>query len=78
MYLLAVSFAGGGIRELQEGGILATTQIENSIIPTIDVLGIYPTFETLGIQFALLILGIATFVYYQSRQSKESQTEAAA
>lgn len=78
MYLLAVSFAGGGIRELQEGGILATTQIENSIIPTIDVLGIYPTFETLGIQFALLILGIATFVYYQSRQSKGSHTEAAA
>lgn len=76
MYLLAVSFAGGGIRELQEGGIIETTQIESSIIPTIDVLGIYPTMETLGIQALLLIIGILTFVYYQSRQSKESAATA--
>ena len=69
MYLLAVSFAGGGLRELQEGGVIQTSQIENCPIPTVDVLGIYPTYETLGIQFALLALGVAAF-FYRKRQNQ--------
>ena len=67
MYLLAVSFAGGGIRELQEGGVLQTTQLEGLPIPTVDVLGIYPTAETLGIQAALLALGIGAFLWRRSQ-----------
>ena len=71
MYLLAVTFAGGGIRELQEGGIFSQTQIEG--LPTIDLLGIYPTVETFGVQVVLLIIGIATLIYRrkQSLQSVE-------
>ena len=37
-------------------------------------LGIYPTVETIGIQAVLLIVGIITFVYYQSKQSATEAT----
>ena len=66
MYLLAVTFAGGGIRELQEGGVFGQTPLE--FVPTIDVLGIYPTVETFGVQVALLMLGVGAFLY-RKRQS---------
>ena len=66
MYLLAVTFAGGGIRELQEGGVFGQTPLE--FVPTIDVLGIYPTVETFGVQVALIILG-AGAILYRKRQS---------
>lgn len=69
MYLLAITFAGGGIRELQEGGIFEQTPIESLPIPTIDVLGIYPTLETFGVQVALLILGIAAILYRQKKSA---------
>ena len=61
MYLLAITFAGGGIRELQEGGVFGQTPLE--FVPTIDVLGIYPTVETFGVQVALLALGVGAFLY---------------
>lgn len=68
MYLLAVTFAGGGVRELQEGGVFAQTPIETLPIPTVDVLGIYPTMETFGVQMALLLLGIAAIIYRRRQQ----------
>ncbi len=69
MYLLAVTFAGGGIRELQEGGVFGQTPLE--FVPTIDVLGIYPTVETFGIQVALIILGVGAFLYRKRQNSNE-------
>ena len=74
MYLLAVTFAGGGIRELQEGGVLQQTPIEGLPIPTVDVLGIYPTVETFGIQIALIALGIGAFLYRRRQQQTEEAT----
>ena len=71
MYLLAITFAGGGIRELQEGGVLGQTQIESLPIPTIDILGIYPTVETFGAQLLLLIVGIAAVIYRRKKQQSE-------
>ncbi len=65
MYLLAITFAGGGIRELQEGGVFGQTPLEG--VPTIDVLGIYPTVETFGVQVALLILGVGAFLWRKRR-----------
>ena len=70
MYLLAVTFAGGGIRELQEGGVFGQTPLE--FVPTIDILGIYPTIETFGLQVALLALGIGAFLY-RKRQSEAAE-----
>ena len=71
MYLLAITFAGGGLRELQEGGVLAQTQIESIPIPTIDILGIYPTVETFGAQVVLLVVGIAAILYRRHQQKLE-------
>ena len=67
MYLLAITFAGGGIRELQEGGVFGQTPIESLPIPTIDVLGIYPTLETFGVQVVLLIIGVAMLIYRRQK-----------
>lgn len=66
MYIMAISFTGGGIKELQEGGVIGMTEIPG--MPTIDILGIYPTWETLLPQIALVVLGIAGFLYQRRKQ----------
>lgn len=71
MYLLAVTFAGGGIRELQEGGVFQQTPIEALPVPTVDLLGLYPTMETFGAQVILLIIGVAAFLYQRSKHAAE-------
>ncbi|SHI48754.1 FTR1 family iron permease [Propionispora hippei] len=69
MFILAISFAGSGIGELQEGGIVSMTPVEGIPVPSIDLLGIYPTYETLAIQVFLLCAAAGT-VYYRKYQSK--------
>ena len=71
MYLLAVSFAGSGIKELQEGGVFSQTPIEAIPIPTIDIIGVYPTYETFGLQMLLIVVGVAAYFYHRQQQSKE-------
>ncbi len=64
LYYMALVFAGKGIKELQEGNALNQTWISG--FPTIDMLGIYPTVETLvaqGVLVALLLFALwKTFV----------------
>ena len=55
---------------MQEGGIFGQTPLE--FLPTIDVLGIYPTAETFGVQVALLVLGVGAFLY-RKRQSEAAE-----
>lgn len=60
LYLMAVVFAGQGISELQAAGTVGTTAVEWA--PRIDVLGVYPTMESLlaqGVLLAALIVGLA-------------------
>lgn len=66
MYILAISFAGGGIKELQEGGVIGVTMIEG--MDSIDLLGIYPSWETVTPQIALVLLGIAGVLYRRRKQ----------
>jgi high-affinity iron transporter len=54
LYYMAFVFAGKGIRELQEGNAVSATFIKH--FPTIDWLGMSPTWETLSAQLVLLIL----------------------
>jgi high-affinity iron transporter len=61
MYIMAVSFAGGGVKELQEADFVSVTPV--SFIDSIDILGIYPTMETLLPQAALILLAAASFLY---------------
>ena len=59
MFVLAVTFTGGGLKELQEAGVVPTTVIESLPIPSIDVLGLYPTYETVLPQVALILAAAA-------------------
>jgi high-affinity iron transporter len=61
MYLMAIAFAGGGIKELQEGDVIGVTPV--GFIGSVDILGIYPTLETLLPQAVLVVLVIASVIY---------------
>lgn len=54
LYAMAVIFAGQGIASFQESGVMNATFV--GAIPTIPMLGIYPTIQTLAAQGLLLIL----------------------
>jgi high-affinity iron transporter len=57
LYLMAFAFAGRGVAELQEAGLVATTVV--TWAPRLPVLGIYPTLETLAVQALLVGLLVA-------------------
>ena len=65
MYVMAIAFAGGGIKELQEGDVIGVTPVNN--IPSVDLLGIYPTLETLLPQVILVLLALGSIVYYRGK-----------
>ena len=44
MYVMAIAFAGGGVKELQEADIIPVTPVD--FIHSVEILGIYPTIET--------------------------------
>jgi high-affinity iron transporter len=64
LYYMAFVFAGRGVAELQEGGLLPTTVV--TWAPRVPGIGIYPTVESLaaqGVLLALLIVAVLwTFV----------------
>jgi high-affinity iron transporter len=53
LYVMAFSFVGQGIAELQEAGYIPTTPIP--WLPTLPALGIFPTIETALLQAALVL-----------------------
>jgi high-affinity iron transporter len=54
--LLALSFAGAGVKELQEAGVVGITPLNG--VPTIDLLGVYPSAEPLVAQAFVLVVMI--------------------
>jgi high-affinity iron transporter len=68
MYIMSVAFAGGGIKELQEADIIGVTPV--GFVQSIDILGIYPTVETLLPQAILLALAIASIFHYRAKARK--------
>lgn len=60
LFLLAVVFTGQGIAALQEAGIVSTSLLD---FPRIEVLGVYPTAQSLGLQVLVLILGAGLLMY---------------
>ncbi|MFI5309818.1 MAG: FTR1 family protein [Gemmatimonadales bacterium] len=59
LYYMALVFAGKGIMELQEADVVARTVIPG--FPHVDVIGLYPTVETLmaqGVLLALLVFAL--------------------
>jgi high-affinity iron transporter len=58
LYALAVVFAGQGVASFQESGVVSATFINH--VPTIQMLGIFPTVQTLTAQAILLVLALAS------------------
>jgi high-affinity iron transporter len=60
LYYMAFVFMGKGIRELQEGNVVSITLIPG--FPHVEVLGLYPTVESLLAQLVLLVLFVFALV----------------
>jgi len=65
LYMLAVVFAGKGVAALQEAGKLPVSGVN---FPNIDVLGIYPNLQALGLQ-AVLVIAAVVYVLMNRRKS---------
>lgn len=72
LYYLAFVFAGKGLREIQEAGMVSETVISG--IPAIPFIGFYPTVETIMLQmvlvFALIIALLYSFLYKPYKEQK--------
>ncbi|MDR3204544.1 MAG: FTR1 family iron permease [Deltaproteobacteria bacterium] len=66
MFVMSIAFAGGGIKELQEGDAISATMLEG--FPTVELLGIYPTLQTLLPQLILVALTIFAIVRIRNRR----------
>ncbi|MCC6713434.1 MAG: cytochrome c/FTR1 family iron permease [Candidatus Dadabacteria bacterium] len=75
LYLLAFILTGKGIKEFQEAGIVGITPLE--FLPQIDVLGFYPTLETVVPQ-ALLLLAFIFAVYWMYAANGKKRQDGAA
>jgi high-affinity iron transporter len=71
LFIMSISFIGSGIKELQEGNVISVTPVSG--ISSVDILGIYPTVETLVPQLMLLMLAVASFVI-QLRRGRAGKT----
>ena len=74
MYIMSVSFVGGGVKELQEADMIGVTPV--GFVESIHILGIYPTVETLLPQAVLLLLALVSIFVYRSRGKKARSSAA--
>lgn len=68
LYLLSFIFAGEGINKLQIAGIIDSTDI--MYVPSVDLLGIYPTLQTVALQI-ILVIALILALLYQRFTNKE-------
>jgi high-affinity iron transporter len=75
MFIMSIVFVGGGIKELQEGNVVPVTLIDG--FPTVELLKIYPTVQTLAPQLFLLALTIFSILIIHKRQKRIAARAAA-
>lgn len=69
--ILAVTIAGGAIKEFQDATLISATHIEGA--PTLTLLGLYPTVETLAAQAVVVgILIVLAIVQYRAAAAAKS------
>ncbi|NUE95678.1 FTR1 family iron permease [Gilliamella sp. ESL0232] len=71
MYIMAIAFAGGGVKELQEADMIPVTSVD--FIHSVEVLGIYPTVETLVPQIIMVFIVVVSVIYYKAKHSCKKQ-----
>lgn len=72
LYLLAFTFVGQGVKELQTAGWFSVTPLR--FPPPVGPLGVYPTVETLAAQ-GLMLLALVATLFWLSRQRQKGATE---
>jgi len=72
LYALAVIFVGQGIASFQESGVIGATFVSH--VPTVAMLGLYPTVQTLIAQGILLILAMAAMVWPMMKKIRLAAT----
>jgi high-affinity iron transporter len=73
LYVMAFSFVGQGIAELQEAGYLPATAL--SWLPAVPALGIFPTLQTFAFQAAMLVavaLALGWVFWVEPRRARVS------
>jgi high-affinity iron transporter len=73
LFIMSISFIGAGIKELQEGNVVGVTPVGG--IGSVDILGIYPTLETLLPQVILLAITIVLMVTQLRKQKKMREAD---
>ena len=68
LFAMSIAFTGNGIKELQEGNLIGVSPVP--WVHSIDLLGIFPTLETLIPQLALLVITVITFSVQMRRGNK--------
>jgi high-affinity iron transporter len=76
LYALAVIFVGQGIASFQESGVMRATFVDH--VPTIQVLGLFPTVQTLVAQAVMLGLAAIALFAVSGRKRKHDNAPAAA
>jgi high-affinity iron transporter len=61
LYLLALTFAGQGVKELQAAGWISVTPLP--FPPQVGFLGVYPTLETLSAQGVIILVLLAAVLW---------------
>jgi high-affinity iron transporter len=75
LFIMSISFTGAGVKELQEGNLVSVTPVEG--IASVELLGIYPTLETLIPQIVLLAITLV-MMFIQIRRWGKARRETAA
>ncbi|MDR0670216.1 MAG: FTR1 family iron permease [Treponema sp.] len=70
LFVMSITFVGNGVKELQEGNVVSVSPIPG--LGSVDILGIYPTLETLIPQIALLIVTVVTFIVQIRRNARKA------
>lgn len=68
LFLLAVVFAGQGVKALQTAGWFSVTPLR--FPPPVSLLGLYPTVETLAAQLCVLMLAGILWIARQNQQER--------
>jgi high-affinity iron transporter len=76
LFAMSITFTGNGIKELQEGNVIGAHPISG--MGSVNILGVYPTYETLIPQIVLLVVTVVTFVIQIRRNAGKAATKTAA
>ncbi|GHU61027.1 iron transporter [Spirochaetia bacterium] len=68
LFAMSIAFTGNGIKELQEGNLIGVSPVP--WVQSIDLLGIFPTLETLIPQLVLLVITVITVIVQIRRGNK--------